>query len=66
VVAEAEPQQAKALLRLLIAELKVNGRADIRPTYRVVTPTGLRNVRKSGRNLSVRKPGRRCRSRSAV
>jgi hypothetical protein len=38
VIAEAEPQKAKALLRLLIEELRVNGRAEILPTYRVVTP----------------------------
>jgi hypothetical protein len=38
VVAEAEPQKAKALLRYLIAELKVKGRAEIQPTFRVVTP----------------------------
>jgi exonuclease VII small subunit len=38
-VANAEPQQVKALLRHLIAELKVNGRAEIQPTYRVITPT---------------------------
>jgi site-specific DNA recombinase len=38
VIADAEPQQAKALLRLLIAELRVNGRHDIQPTYRVITP----------------------------
>lgn len=39
IMAEAEPQKAKAVLRLLIAELKVNRRAEILPTYRVVTPT---------------------------
>jgi site-specific DNA recombinase len=38
VIAEAEPQKAKALLRLLIEELRVNGRREILPTYRVVTP----------------------------
>ena len=38
VIAEAEPQKAKALLQLLIEELRVNGRAEILPTYRVVTP----------------------------
>jgi site-specific DNA recombinase len=38
VIAEAEPQQAKALLALLIEELRVNGRAEILPTYRIVTP----------------------------
>jgi hypothetical protein len=38
-MANAEPQQAKALLRHLIAELKVESRAKIQPTYRVITPT---------------------------
>ena len=37
-LADAEPQKAKALLRLLIQELRVNGRAEILPTYRVVNP----------------------------
>jgi hypothetical protein len=37
-VAEADPQKAKALLRLLIEELPVNGRKEILPTYRLVTP----------------------------
>jgi hypothetical protein len=36
--AQAETQKAKALLRLLIEELRVNDRAEIQPTYRVVTP----------------------------
>jgi hypothetical protein len=38
VIADGEPEQAKALLRILIAELRVNGRHDIQPTYRVITP----------------------------
>ena len=33
VIAEADPQRARALLRLLIEELRVNGRAEIQPTY---------------------------------
>ena len=33
-----EPEQTKALLRLLIKELRVNGKSEILPTYRVVTP----------------------------
>jgi site-specific DNA recombinase len=37
-LAKAEPQQAKALLRQLIAELKVESRAKIQPTYRVLDP----------------------------
>jgi hypothetical protein len=32
-----EPSQTKALLRLLIKELRVNGRSESLPTYRVVT-----------------------------
>jgi len=39
VIAEGEPQKTKALLRLLIQELRVDGRAQIQPTYRLVTPT---------------------------
>jgi site-specific DNA recombinase len=39
VIAEAAPQRAKALLRLLIEELRVNSRAEIQPAYRLVTPT---------------------------
>ena len=38
VIAEGEPQKTKALLRLLIQELRVDGRAQIQPTYRLVTP----------------------------
>ena len=38
VLAEGEPQKAKALLRLLIQELRVDGRAQIQPTYRLLTP----------------------------
>jgi site-specific DNA recombinase len=38
VIAEGEPPKTKALLRLLIEELRVNGRAQIQPTYRLVTP----------------------------
>jgi site-specific DNA recombinase len=37
VIASGEPKQAKALLRLLIKDLRVNGRSEILPTYRVVT-----------------------------
>jgi site-specific DNA recombinase len=37
-IAEGEPQKTKALLRLLIQELRVDGRAQIQPTYRLVTP----------------------------
>jgi site-specific DNA recombinase len=38
VIAEGEPQKTKALLRLLIEELRVDGRAQIQPTYRLVMP----------------------------
>jgi site-specific DNA recombinase len=38
VTAEGDPQKAKALLQLLIDELRVNSRAEILPTYRLVTP----------------------------
>ena len=38
VIAEGEPQKTKALLRLLIEELRVEGRAQIQATYRLVTP----------------------------
>jgi hypothetical protein len=38
VIAEGEPQKTKALLRLLIQELRVGGRAQIQPTYRLITP----------------------------
>ena len=37
-LATGEPEPTKALLRLLIKELRVNGRSEILPTYRVVTP----------------------------
>jgi hypothetical protein len=36
VIVGGESEQAKALLRLLIVELRVNGRDN--PTYRVITP----------------------------
>jgi hypothetical protein len=32
------PNTPKALLRILIQELRVNSRAEILPTYRIVTP----------------------------
>jgi site-specific DNA recombinase len=38
-IAHGEPEQAKALLSILIAELRVNSRAEILPTYRLSTPT---------------------------
>jgi site-specific DNA recombinase len=38
VIATGDPNQAKALLRILIAELRVNSRSEILPTYRVGAP----------------------------
>jgi hypothetical protein len=38
VLAQGEPEQTKALLRILIAELRVNSKTEIQPTYRIVTP----------------------------
>ena len=38
-IANGESEQAKALLALLIAELRINSRAEVLPTYRVGTPT---------------------------
>jgi len=38
VIADGQPQKTKALLRLLIEELRVDGRTQIQPTYRLVTP----------------------------
>lgn len=57
-IAIARQQKTKALLRLLIQELRVDGRAQIQPTYRLVTPEVCRNVRKSGQNRTLRKPRR--------
>jgi hypothetical protein len=38
VIEHGEPEQAKALLAILIAELRVNSRNEIMPTYRVGAP----------------------------
>ena len=38
VIEQGEPEQTKALLRILIAELRVNSKTEIQPTYRIVTP----------------------------
>jgi len=37
-IRQGNPEHTKALLRILIAELRVNSRAEILPTYRVVAP----------------------------
>jgi site-specific DNA recombinase len=36
-VSTGDPKQTKALLRLLVKDLRINGRSEILPTYRVVT-----------------------------
>ncbi len=38
VLAQGEPEQTKALLRILVAELRVNSKTNIQPTYRIVAP----------------------------
>jgi hypothetical protein len=38
-VADGDPRKRKALLRLLIDELRVKSRREILPTYRLITPT---------------------------
>jgi hypothetical protein len=38
VIANGDTDQAKTLLRILIADLRINSRAEILPTYRVGTP----------------------------
>jgi hypothetical protein len=38
VIGAGDPDRAKALLRILIAELRVNSRSEILPTYRVGAP----------------------------
>ncbi len=38
VLAQGEPEQTKALLRILIVELRVNNKTEIQPTYRIVAP----------------------------
>jgi site-specific DNA recombinase len=38
-IRQGNPEHTKALLRILIQELRVNSRAEILPTYRIATPT---------------------------
>lgn len=38
-IRQGNPEHTKALLRVLIQELRVNSRAEILPTYRIATPT---------------------------
>jgi hypothetical protein len=37
-ITNRDPDQAKALLRILIADLRVNSRSEVLPTYRVGAP----------------------------
>jgi len=37
-IAHGQPEQAKALLAILVAELRVNSRAEALPTYRLDAP----------------------------
>ncbi len=50
ILTTSQPQKAKALIRELVAELKVNSKTEIQPSYYLVGARGLRNVRKSGRD----------------
>ena len=47
VIVQGEPEQTKARLRILIAELRVNGKTDTQPTYRIVAP-GFAQRQKKG------------------
>jgi hypothetical protein len=38
VIAHGAPEQAKALLAILIADLRINSRAEVQPTYRIGAP----------------------------
>jgi hypothetical protein len=51
VIADGEPEQTKALLRILIAELRVNSKTDIKPTYRIITPDRTHTARVYTSNL---------------
>lgn len=55
--ADGKPEQAKALLRILIAELRVNGRHDIQPTYRVITPNRTHTAGVCATSGKVETPG---------
>jgi Replication-relaxation/Recombinase zinc beta ribbon domain/Recombinase len=69
VIATGDPDRTKALLRTLIAELRVNSRSEILPTYRVgapvvcaqtssMEPTGIEPVsfRQLGRDAGIGDP----------
>jgi hypothetical protein len=63
VIADGEPQKAKALLRLLIQELRVDGRAQIQPTHRLVKPEVCATPEKSGWNPDIAQTTPRCAAR---
>jgi hypothetical protein len=50
----ATPQQKTALIRLLVKELRVMSREEIRPTYTI--PALVRTEQSSGLEGSVREP----------
>ena len=52
-----EPETTKALLRLLIAELRVNSKADIRPTHYVPIPERLPATRVCATSAKVETVG---------
>lgn len=64
VIAHGEPEQAKALLGILVAELRVNSRAEVLPTYRlgapmVCAPTSSVEPAEVNANRSAQLPGGR-------
>lgn len=44
-----EPRTAKALIRELVAELRINGKAEIQPSYYLATPEVCATSEKVGR-----------------
>lgn len=48
IIANGKREQAKALLAILIAELQVNSRSKILPTYRLGTPAVCTPTSSSG------------------
>lgn len=59
VIAHGTPQQAKALLRVLIAELRINSRNEVLPSYRVGAPAVCAPT--SSVDAGGRRPNRRAR-----
>jgi site-specific DNA recombinase len=66
VLAQGEPEQTKALLRILIAELLVNSKTEIPVHLPHRHARGLRNVRKSGANPTQCEPLRTALRRADV